>query len=80
MSIVNTGASESNQKNNDESLRQLLSSFGSDLTETDYQGLTARWITCDLAAEAGLRRVDSYTAREMFGRKTGISRASSFRT
>jgi hypothetical protein len=50
---------------------QVLPSFGSDLTEDDYRGLAARWITRELADAAGLRRVDSNTGREMFARKTG---------
>jgi hypothetical protein len=50
---------------------KLLNSFGSDLTDADYRGLVARWITRELADEAGLRRVDSLTGRQMFGRKTG---------
>ncbi|MBZ5626470.1 MAG: hypothetical protein LAQ69_48475 [Acidobacteriia bacterium] len=50
---------------------KLLSSFGSDLTDADYQGLATRRITRKLADEAGLRRVDSLTGREMFGRKRG---------
>src|ERR1035438_9529199 len=50
---------------------QLLTSFGSDLTEDDYGGLAARWIPRELADAAGLRRVDSYTGREMFARKAG---------
>jgi hypothetical protein len=45
--------------------------FGTALTEADYSGLAARWITRDLADAAGLRRVDSYTGREMFARKAG---------
>src|SRR5580700_7295560 len=50
---------------------QVLTSFGSDLTEDDYRGLAARWITGELADAAGFRRVDSYTGRQMFVRKTG---------
>jgi hypothetical protein len=50
---------------------QILSSFGSDLTEIDYRNLAARWITREVADVAGLRRVDSYTGREMFARKAG---------
>ncbi len=50
---------------------KVLSSFGSDLTEEDYRKLAARWITPEGADAAGLRRVDSFTGREMFGRKTG---------
>ncbi len=35
-----------------------------------YSGrLVARWITRELADEAGLRRIDSATGRQMFGRK-----------
>jgi predicted P-loop ATPase len=50
---------------------QVLTPFGSALTEADYRGLAARWITCELADAAGLRRVDSYTGQQMFARKTG---------
>jgi P4 family phage/plasmid primase-like protien len=63
MSTVNTPTPKSNA--------ELSSSFGSDLTEADYRRLAARWITRELADAAGLRRVDSYTGREMFGRKSG---------
>jgi hypothetical protein len=45
--------------------------FGSALTEADYRGLAARWITSGLADAAGFRRVDSTTGREMFARKAG---------
>jgi hypothetical protein len=50
---------------------QLLNPFGSHLTEADYQGLAACWIPHALADAARLRRVDSYTGREMFTRKSG---------
>src|ERR1039458_10534362 len=50
---------------------RIVSSFGSDLIEADYQRLEARWITPVLPDDAGIRRVDSLTGREMFGRKTG---------
>jgi hypothetical protein len=53
------------------SAMQVLSPFGSDLTDDDYRGLAARWITREMASASGLRRVDSYTGREMFGRKSG---------
>jgi hypothetical protein len=49
----------------------ILGTFGSELIEADYEKLSARWITRELADEAGLRRVDSYLGREMFARKTG---------
>jgi len=49
----------------------ILSAWGGDLTDADYAGLAARWITRELADEAGLRRVDSLTGRQMFGRKRG---------
>lgn len=49
----------------------IFSSFGSDLTEDDYLRIAARWITRELADLAGLRRVDSLTGRQMFGRKGG---------
>jgi hypothetical protein len=71
MSIVNTGAPKSNGQFNSADLAPILSTFGSDLTAADYQNLAARWITRELADAAGLRRVDSYTGREMFARKTG---------
>ena len=70
MSIVNSGAPESNEKSN-QSFEPIFTIFGSRLTEADYAALAARWITPEVADAAGLRRVDSYTGREMFGRKTG---------
>lgn len=45
--------------------------WGVDLTADDYERLRARWIIPGLADLAGLRRVDSSTGREMFGRKRG---------
>ena len=45
--------------------------FGGNLTEGDYRKLVARWITPECAVEAGLRRVDSFTGRDMFGRRKG---------
>jgi hypothetical protein len=53
------------------SMAPHLTSFGTDLTEADYSQLDARWITRQLAQESGLRRVDTYTGREMFARKAG---------
>ncbi len=53
------------------SVAPYLNFFGSHLTEVDYGNLAARWITREVADVAGLRRVDSYTGREMFARKTG---------
>jgi predicted P-loop ATPase len=50
---------------------KVLTPLGSGLTEDDYLGLARRWITRDLGDEAGLRRVDSQTGREMFARHTG---------
>lgn len=50
---------------------KVFTTFGSDLTEHDYRGLAARWITRELADAAGLRRVDCHTGRDMFARKTG---------
>lgn len=47
------------------------SGIGSDLTLSDYAELEARWIDRSLAAEAGLRRVDSLTGGEIVGRKSG---------
>jgi hypothetical protein len=49
----------------------FIASWGQDLTEADYRALDARWITPELADEAGLRRVDSLTGCQMFGRKSG---------
>ena len=49
----------------------LFNGFGRDLTEFDYKRLEARWLTPDNARDAGIRRVDSITGREMFGRKYG---------
>jgi predicted P-loop ATPase len=49
----------------------VLNPFGSDLSEADHQKLAQRWITGELAEQAGLRRADSYTVRQMFGRKQG---------
>jgi len=49
----------------------ILSPFGTDLTDDDYRALADRWITREIADASGLRRVDSYTGREMFGRKGG---------
>jgi len=81
MSIVNIRAPKSNselkagaaplQASAMRPAAPIVSSFGSDLTAADYQRLAARWITPELADDAGLRRVDSLTGREMFGRKTG---------
>jgi predicted P-loop ATPase len=45
--------------------------IGQDLTPEDYARLAERWITPELAAEAGLRRVTSLEGRDMFGRKKG---------
>jgi predicted P-loop ATPase len=45
--------------------------WGGPLTESDYQSLAARWITPELADQCGIRRVDSITGGEMFGRKRG---------
>jgi hypothetical protein len=49
----------------------ILSAFGGDLSDADYARLAPRWITREGASDAGLRRVDSYVGREMFGRKQG---------
>src|SRR5262245_2531701 len=49
----------------------FITSWGHDLTEADYRALAARWISRELADEAGLRRVDSLTGRHMFSRKKG---------
>jgi predicted P-loop ATPase len=53
------------------SARPWTANWGADLTASDYERLSARWITRELAEVAGLRRVDSSTGREMFGRKRG---------
>jgi Virulence-associated protein E-like domain/Domain of unknown function (DUF3854) len=45
--------------------------FGSELTADDYRSLLGRAISPELADRAHIRRVDSHTGREMFGRKTG---------
>jgi phage/plasmid-associated DNA primase len=44
-------------------------SFGSPLTEADLAGLQRRWITPELAMQAGLRRVDSVVGAEVIGRR-----------
>ncbi len=49
----------------------VLNLFGQDLTDADREGLRARWINPELAEAAGLRRMDSVTGRELFGRKRG---------
>ena len=50
--------------------REYLKTWGQDLTEADYRALDARWITRELADEAGLRRVDSLTGRLIFATKS----------
>jgi predicted P-loop ATPase len=49
----------------------ILSEFGGDLTPDDYRLLGDRAIPSQVADQAGIRRVDSNTGREMFGRKRG---------
>lgn len=49
----------------------ILSIFGQGLTNGDHQNLLARWISPALAEDAGLRRIDSSTGQQMFGRKRG---------
>ena len=49
----------------------VMQSWGVDLTPDDYAGLEERWVPRELADESGIRRVDSFTGREMFGRKGG---------
>jgi predicted P-loop ATPase len=49
----------------------ILTSFGGDLNEGDYRRLAERAISRELADEAGIRRVDSLTGRDMFGRRQG---------
>src|SRR5689334_12444107 len=41
------------------------------LTEADNRKLSERWITAEIASNAGLRRVDSNTARLLFARRSG---------
>jgi len=48
-----------------------MSRCGVDLTPEDYRRLEERWITPEIADAAGLRRVDSFTARDILGRKSG---------
>jgi hypothetical protein len=55
MSVVNTGAPESNS--------------GSGLTEDDYRKLAARWIESQLADLAQIRRFDSDSGRDLVGRR-----------
>src|SRR5260370_1299420 len=50
---------------------RIAEPWGQALTAADYQGLGARWITPELADDAGLRRVDSALGRQMFARKRG---------
>jgi len=45
--------------------------IGSDLTDSDYVTLEARWINREAAIHAKLRRVDSLTGGEVIGRKGG---------
>src|SRR5262245_3532609 len=47
------------------------SAFGGALTADDYRKLEARAISPELADKSGILRVDSLTAREMFGRNRG---------
>jgi hypothetical protein len=42
---------------------------GSALTDVDYDSLSQRWITREIADAAGLRRVDSVLGAEQVGRK-----------
>jgi len=49
----------------------IARSFGENLTPADYAALASRWITSELADQAGIRRVDSQTGRDMFSRRTG---------
>ena len=44
---------------------------GSDLTESDYAALEARWIDRAVADRARLRRVDSLTSAQVVGRRSG---------
>lgn len=46
----------------------ILSTWGADLTPEDLGKLAARWITPELAGQAGIRRVDSMTGCQMFSR------------
>jgi predicted P-loop ATPase len=45
--------------------------FGAEPTNADLAALLARWITPELASQAMIQRVDSWTGRSMFGRKSG---------
>jgi hypothetical protein len=45
--------------------------IGSDLTDSDYVTLEARWINREVAIHAKLRRVDSLAGGEVIGRKGG---------
>jgi predicted P-loop ATPase len=46
-------------------------SVGSELVDSDFAALEARWINRELALAARLRRVDSLTGAELVGRKSG---------
>src|SRR5262249_33601478 len=48
-----------------------LATWGDPLREAAYQNLAVRRISRELADRACVRRVDSLTGREMFGRKRG---------
>ena len=50
---------------------RIMPTWGRDLTGADYQGLAARWISRELADDAGLRRVDSTVGGQMFARRHG---------
>ena len=49
----------------------ILSTFGSEPSELDYAALRRRAISRSLADASGIRRVDSLTGRQMFGRRKG---------
>lgn len=49
----------------------ILPLWGSPLNNDDYGNLDKRWIPRELATDAGLRRVDCDTGRQMFARKSG---------
>ena len=49
----------------------VVTYWGQVPTAADHQSFAARWITRELADDAGLRRVDCATGRQMFARRTG---------
>src|SRR5947207_9883556 len=49
----------------------LVHKYGAELTSADYDELARRWITPELAEQAGIRRADSRTGKDIVGRKSG---------